>query len=526
MNYKVLYRKYRPDSFETLVGQNYTKKILKNSIINNKISHAYIFSGPRGTGKTSTARIFAKTVNCLDNSSGEACGKCYNCLNFADNVDIIEIDAASNNGVDQIREITNNIKLAPTMSKYKVYIIDEVHMLTESAFNALLLTLEEPPSHVIFILATTNIEAVPITILSRCQRFEFKKIKSSDIIERLQYVAKEEKIDIDDEAIKEIAYISDGGLRDSLSLLDQLSKDKDKITVEKVLDEVGSVSTKSIEKLLDLVEECNYQKIVETLDEYRSLALDYKNIIKKIIDVCTNRAKDIVINNQYKRLTYDNYKEIVFELADSLNKINVNIDSYSFIELILLKYVNFAKAGTVVRISKEETTEPEVVEEKKAKSTKKTSVKEENEVVDIDLVNIRINNCFVDATKPLKTQGIKKWNQFINEDIPNEIKGLVMDSSLELASDKIYVIVLDDLNVDEFNEKAEVISKLYKKIMKESIKFAGINKQIWEEKSNKFVSDKKSGIKYEYIEEGKPKRDKELENFAAKVFVSDKIEIE
>ena len=153
-------------------------------------------------------------------------------------------------------------------------------------------------------------------------------------------------------------------------------------------------------------------------------------------------------------------------------------------------------------------------------------VKEENEVVDIDLVNIRINNCFVDATKPLKTQGIKKWNQFINEDIPNEIKGLVMDSSLELASDKIYVIVLDDLNVDEFNEKAEVISKLYKKIMKESIKFAGINKQIWEEKSNKFVSDKKSGIKYEYIEEGKLKRDKELENFAAKVFVSDKIEIE
>ena len=182
--------------------------------------------------------------------------------------------------IDQIREITNNIKLAPTMSKYKVYIIDEVHMLTESAFNALLLTLEEPPSHVIFILATTNIEAVPITILSRCQRFEFKKIKASDIIDRLNYVAKEENIDIDEEAIKEIAYISDGGLRDSLSLLDQLSKDKDKITVEKVLDEVGSVSMKSIEKLMDLVEDCNHQQIVETLDEYRSLALDYKNIIK------------------------------------------------------------------------------------------------------------------------------------------------------------------------------------------------------------------------------------------------------
>ena len=526
MNYKVLYRKYRPDSFETLVGQNYTKKILKNSIINNKISHAYIFSGPRGTGKTSTARIFAKAINCTDNASGEACGKCYNCLNFADNVDIIEIDAASNNGVDQIREITNNVKLAPTMSKYKVYIIDEVHMLTESAFNALLLTLEEPPSHVIFILATTNIEAVPITILSRCQRFEFKKIKASDIIERLNYVAKEEKIDIDDEAIKEIAYISDGGLRDSLSLLDQLSKDKDKITVEKVLDEVGSVSMKSIEKLMDLVEDCNYQKIVESLDEYRNLALDYKNIIKKIIDVCTNRAKNIVINNQYKRLTYDNYKEIVFELADSLNKINVNIDSYSFIELVLLKYINFSKAGTIVKETKEELAEPVIVEEKKVKPTRKTSVKEEKEDVEKNIVDIRINNCFVDATKQLKIQGIEKWNQFISGDIPNEIKGIVMDSSLELASEKIYVIVLDDLNVDEFNEKADIISKQFKKLMKETIKFVGTNKQNWVEKSSKFASDKKSGIKYEYIEEGKPKKEKELENFAAKVFVSDKIEIE
>jgi len=524
LNYKVLYRKYRPDSFETLVGQNYTKKILKNSIINNKISHAYIFSGPRGTGKTSTARIFAKTINCLDNSSGEACGKCYNCLNFADNVDIIEIDAASNNGVDQIREITNNIKLAPTMSKYKVYIIDEVHMLTESAFNALLLTLEEPPSHVIFILATTNIEAVPITILSRCQRFEFKKIKASDIIDRLNYVAKEENIDIDEEAIKEIAYISDGGLRDSLSLLDQLSKDKDKITVEKVLDEVGSVSMKSIEKLMDLVEDCNHQQIVETLDEYRSLALDYKNIIKKIIDVCTNRAKDIVINNQYKRLTYDNYKEIVFELADSLNKINVNIDSYSFIELILLKYINFSKASTMVKPLKDEAIEPVIVEENKTKQARKDVIKDEN--IDTNIVDIRINNCFVDATKSLKLKGIEQWNQFINEDIPNEIKGLVMDSSLELASDKIYVIMLDDLNVDEFNEKNEIISKLFKKIMKVSVKFVGINKQLWDEKSNKYKEDIKKGIKYEYIEEGKSKKDTELEKFAAKVFVSDKIEIE
>ena len=175
MDYKVLYRKYRPDNFSSIVGQDYMVSILKNAIKTEKISHAYIFSGPRGTGKTSTAKVFAKAINCLNPTNEGPCNECDSCLHFKENADIIEIDAASNNGVDEIREIINNIKLAPAYSKYKVYIIDEVHMLSTSAFNALLLTLEEPPKHVVFILATTNIEAVPITILSRCQRFDFHK---------------------------------------------------------------------------------------------------------------------------------------------------------------------------------------------------------------------------------------------------------------------------------------------------------------------------------------------------------------
>ena len=194
MDYKVLYRKYRPSDFSNVVGQDYTVKMLKNAIMNDKISHAYLFTGPRGTGKTSTAKIFAKTINCENLVNGEACGKCNSCLNFNSSADIIEIDAASNNGVDDIRELINNVKIAPSEGRYKIYIIDEVHMMTQNAFNALLLTLEEPPAHAIFIMATKNVESVPITILSRCQRFNFKKIALEDIKNRLAFVCQNEGI--------------------------------------------------------------------------------------------------------------------------------------------------------------------------------------------------------------------------------------------------------------------------------------------------------------------------------------------
>ena len=222
MDYKVFYRKYRPRNFDELVGQDCIKDILVNSIKFNKIAHAYIFTGPRGTGKTSTAKIFAKTLNCINNSNGISCDECEMCNTYNESADIIEIDAASNNGVEEIRTLRDSVKIAPYNSKYKVYIIDEVHKLSNSAWNAFLKTLEEPPAHVIFILATTEINKIPETVMSRCQRFDFSKIPTKQMIDHLSKICKLENIDIDDEALIEIEKLSNGCLRDALSYLDKI----------------------------------------------------------------------------------------------------------------------------------------------------------------------------------------------------------------------------------------------------------------------------------------------------------------
>ncbi|HOB25626.1 MAG TPA: DNA polymerase III subunit gamma/tau, partial [Bacilli bacterium] len=247
MNYKVLYRKYRPNNFDELIGQEHIIKILKNSIIENKIAHAYLFTGPRGTGKTSTAKLFAKALNCTNSTNGIPCEKCDNCKNFNNNPDIIELDAASNNGVDNMRLIIDGVQVAPAMSKYKIYIIDEAHMLSSSAWNAFLKTLEEPPENVIFILATTEIQKVPLTILSRCQRFDFCRINKDEITKHLEKICEKENIKYEEDAIKEISNISDGCMRDALSVLDQLSKAADVVTVDILKQNYGTVTDYDID---------------------------------------------------------------------------------------------------------------------------------------------------------------------------------------------------------------------------------------------------------------------------------------
>ena len=350
MNYKVLYRKYRPDSFDSLIGQKHIVEILKNSIKENRLAHAYLFSGPRGTGKTSTARILAKAINCRNNKSGFACGECDSCLTFNGNPDIIEIDAASNNGVDEIRELINNVKIMPTSLKYKVYIIDEVHMLSASAFNALLLTLEEPPEHVVFILATTNLESVPITIVSRCQRFEFHRITEDDIVDRLKYVCDSEGIKYEEDGLREIAILADGGLRDALSILDQLSKNEEVITNTLVSNEIGSISNKKIDELINYLDHNDIDNIEAIFNEVESTSLNYKVFIKKMIASLSSVGVKILGNPDDYRLSYDDVKNLVMELNDVIMKINVSISPYLLIKMIVLNYVEVTKKVVVPKL--------------------------------------------------------------------------------------------------------------------------------------------------------------------------------
>lgn len=291
MAYQALYRKWRPRTFDSVVGQKDITDTLKNAIKRGTISHAFLFAGPRGTGKTSCAKIFAKALNCTNLQDGEPCNKCTNCR-AADNgsmPDIIEIDAASNNGVDEIRDIRDKAKYAPTQGKYKVYIIDEVHMLSIGAFNALLKTLEEPPEHVVFILATTELQKVPATIISRTQRYNFKRISKADLEKRMKYILDQEEIKYDDKALAVIAQVADGGMRDALSILDQLlSYEKGSVNYNDALQITGFAAKENIEKiLLALLNKDAGNALKETQKELRSGASS-KNILDELIDMATN----------------------------------------------------------------------------------------------------------------------------------------------------------------------------------------------------------------------------------------------
>lgn len=320
MEYTALYRKFRPLTFDEIVGQEHIVKTIKNEIINNRVGHAYLFNGGRGTGKTSAAKILARAVNCLNPQNGEPCNECEICKAALDGslTDIVEMDAASNNSVEDVRAIRDEVNFLPTLAKYRVYIIDEVHMLSTGAFNALLKTLEEPPAHVKFILATTEPQKLPATILSRCQRFDFKKISNENIEKRLNYVCSQSKIDITDDAKKVIAGLSEGAMRDALSILERCMQEEDKITDEVVKELVGIPKTESVNKITKNILEKNTDEALKTINEIVEEGKDITNFLWEIIKY----VKDILICKTNTPLEIYNQaeKEEIKKLADATSK--------------------------------------------------------------------------------------------------------------------------------------------------------------------------------------------------------------
>ena len=351
MSYKALYRTYRPSTFDSVAGQGHVVKTLQNAIKENKIAHAYLFCGPRGTGKTSMARLFAKALNC-EEGFGHQCNKCANCLSLIEgsHPDVIELDAASNRGIDDIRDLISKVKYAPSLGRYKVYIIDEVHMMTNEAFNALLKTLEEPPSNVVFILCTTEPYKLMPTILSRVQRYDFSKVSDIDLLNNLKMIVSKEGVNASEEALKLIVSLSDGGVRDSLSMLDQaIAYSGNELTLEKVQDLYGLTSTEEKLELLNLVSTSNVKGFMDKLDSFISHGIDIKRLTSDLIDIC----KDILIYQNtsdvsiLKSLNDAQVKSLNISKDNTLKMLNILLDTYSqyryvsninsLIEIALLK---------------------------------------------------------------------------------------------------------------------------------------------------------------------------------------------
>lgn len=554
--YQALYRKYRPQTFDDVVGQTTVVKVLKNSISQHKFCHAYMFFGSRGTGKTSLSKIFAKAVNCLEPVDGNPCEKCKNCLIASEKecVDILEIDAASNNGVDEIRELRNKINLVPGELKYKVYIIDEVHMLSIGAFNALLKTLEEPPEHAIFILATTDPQKVPETIISRCQCFSFERISTDMIVERLKYVCNQENILIEDDVLREIAISSDGGMRDSLGILDKLSSyTSDLITMDIYIELNGLITKKDLKTLCDFVFTANYKEVLNQINSFNNSG---KNLIQ-ILSQFMYYLRDLLIN-YYVEQNSINYSVLLVEkLITSINEKMFDIKKSGnpkiYIEILLLNFmsdisdsnstksvdnkVSSIKNTLVEKNSNDNAGHNNVVNDDKYENVESVEFKMKNEdiltnsnddaisqddlstvdkkVVDNfntgdilnidDIIKVRINNAFALANKQVLNHEIDNLKLLNDYTFDQKIGYLVcelLNSKFRVASDDIIVLSYEYESIVQQNLlHLEQMEEVYSDITHSSKKFAIISDLEWDKLKKEYIQHLKEGNHYEVLEE-------------------------
>lgn len=514
--YQALYRKYRPKKFENVVSQTTIIQTLENSIKTSHIGHAYLFSGPRGTGKTTAAKIFARAVNCL-NYKDDLCNECKNCIYSGQKecMDIIEIDAASNNGVDEIRELRNKVKILPSELKYKVYIIDEVHMLSIGAFNALLKTLEEPPEHVIFILATTDPQKIPNTIISRCQTFQFKKISPNDIKQMLEKIVLNEKIEIEDEVLTSIAYASDGGLRDAIGLLDKLSSYKlGKITYNDFLTMNGQIIENELLEFENSILAYKTDVMLEKIENYYNDGKDLVQILKQLI----YHLKDILINYYMKNENLEYSEKEIVELVSLLNEkisdIKKSDDIKVYVEILLLHFLNQNK--TV-----EKNISREIISEKNSKIIDTASDGDSKPTKEITPINnsdnnlnykhlketmlIRAKNTLAEATKNNLNIEINTWKK-INDytfDVNNGYLACeLLDGTPRASSDKSLIISYEHSStLKRMSDHFQKLTTFYSEISNSNKKISFIEDSDWENLKKEYIMLLKSGKKMEITDE-------------------------